>query len=93
VSGALIPLQRRCTWKYDHLTTVKQNNIAKCYPGVVSQLAAYKAYENKLFDQVYPVLVRISLPRHMHACCLRKRSADCLPSASRNMCSSLIAVT
>jgi hypothetical protein len=62
VSGALLPLQNRCTWKYDHLTTVQQQNIAKCYSDVVNELAAYQAYENKLFNDVYPVLVRICLP-------------------------------
>ena len=60
VSGALLPLQHRCTWKYDQLTTVQQNNIAACYPDFVSELAAYKAYENKLFNDVYPVLARSS---------------------------------
>jgi hypothetical protein len=59
------PLQRRCTWTFDQLNLVQQNNILKCFPDAVSQLEAYKDYENKLYNDAYPVLVRFRLEHLM----------------------------
>ena len=61
-SGALIPLQRRCSWKYESLSLVEQQNIQACYSDTYNDYVASKAYEDKLFNDVYPVLVRF-----MHA--------------------------
>ena len=55
------PLQRRCTWEYDQLDAVVQANIARCSPPAVDQLAAFKDFENHLYNDVYPVLVRTRL--------------------------------
>jgi hypothetical protein len=55
------PLQRRCTWTYDQKDAVAQANIARCVPPAIQQLNAFKDFENKLYDDVYPVLVRTRL--------------------------------
>ena len=56
--GVASPLQRRCTWAYEQLTTVQQDNLLKCQSGTVDTYTAYKAFEDNLFNEVYPLLVR-----------------------------------
>ena len=55
------PLKRRCSWVYERSNPTQQANIRRCYDSGYQQYLAYKAFEDHLFNDVYPVLVRNGL--------------------------------
>ena len=80
------PLPRKCTWSYDHQSSVIQTNLNNCFPDVLDQLTTFKAYDDLLHDKVYPYLVPFwsacASCAWMHAsqcCVLRKQRPAATP--------------
>ena len=60
---------------YETRSTVEQTNIRNCYNYAYKQYLAYKAFDDHLFNEVYPSLVRAGvLPS---VCCLMALALSC----------------
>ena len=61
ITASLNAIRGRCGWVWETLNGTQKANMAKCYNYAVQQYVAYEVFDDHLFNNVYPVLVRTSM--------------------------------